>query len=93
VKASVLASLLEALGGNPLVRAVLLRAGTATVGERLTRREIGSGLADHVAHSKTSRQALDDAAPDRVLRIDTDGRTVADIAAGIAGELGWAEQT
>jgi hypothetical protein len=26
-------------------------------------------------------------------RLDADGRTVADIAAEIAGELGWAEQT
>ena len=93
VQASVLASLLEALGGNPLVHAVLLRAVTTTVAERLTRREIGSGLADHVTHSETSRPALDDAAPDWVLRIDTDGRTVTDIAAEIAGDLGWADQT
>jgi hypothetical protein len=92
VQASVLASLLEALGGNPLVHAVLLRAGTASVAKRLTRREIGSGLADHVTHSETSRNALDNAAPGWVLRIDTDGRTVTDIAAEIAGELGWAER-
>lgn len=71
--------------GHPATRAtrVLLTAGGDTVRTRLTSREIGSQLEPHLARSTFMARHLDEHAPEGTIRIDTDGRTVTDIAAEV----------
>lgn len=89
VRADVMESRLAALGGDPVVHAVLLTATAATVAARLAQREIGSALDWHVARSSGMAATLEEAAPGWVRRIDTDGRTVTEIAQDIGSTLGW----
>lgn len=89
VRAEVLDSLIAALGGNPVVHAVLLQAETTAVLDRLGRREIGSALQWHAERSRRAAPELQTAAPPWVRRVDTTGRSVTDIATGIADDLGW----
>lgn len=89
VYGAVIDSLLEALGADPVVHAVLLTAGADTVASRLAGREIGSALGWHVERSRRAAVALEAAAPPWVHRVDTDGRTVIDIARGIRELVRW----
>ncbi|ONI79843.1 hypothetical protein ALI144C_24235 [Actinosynnema sp. ALI-1.44] len=68
--------------GDPatVVTRVLLTAGHDTVRERLARREIGSQLERHIERSAFMARHLDENAPHGTIRIDTDGRTITDIA-------------
>lgn len=68
---------------------MLLRAGTETIDDRLAQREIGSDLPSHIERSRRAAAELDAAAPDWVQRVETEGRSVVDIAASIAGMLAW----
>lgn len=89
VRSAVLDSLLVALGGDPVVDAVLLTASDATVATRLARREIGSALDAHFDRSQRIAPALEESAPDWVHRIETDGRAVAETAQSIRSSLDW----
>nr|WP_025159158.1 AAA family ATPase [Leifsonia aquatica] len=82
-------SLVAALGPDVRPFGVLLTASDAAAAERLGRREIGSGLAEHIERSRSAAARLDEARS--VHRVATDGRTVADIAAEILAAAGWTE--
>ena len=90
VRPAVLDNLLAALGGDPVVHAVLLTAADATVAARLDRREIGSALDAHLDRSQRMAPVLEQSAPDWVHRINTDGHTVTETAQSIKSHLGWA---
>lgn len=83
-------ALTAAMGDDPRVTAVLLTAGDATARERLARREIGTGLAQHVERSDRAARELADLSPAGVHRIATDGRPVAGLATEIIALTGWA---
>ncbi len=74
----------RAVGGAAHVHGVLLTATDATARARLARREVGSALDLHVRRSATMAAVLDERAGDWVLRVPTDGRPVADLAAAIS---------
>ncbi len=89
VRSEVLHSLVQALGGHPVVRAVLLTASDEVAEARLGQREIGRGLDWHVARNRQAAQELEDDAPEWVWRISTDRAGVDDIAHEIITGLGW----
>ncbi len=89
VRADVLRDLVQALGGDPIVRAVLLTACDEVAEARLARREIGGGLDWHVARSRQAAQELEDDTPEWAWRINTDNTRVDDIAQEIITRLGW----
>ncbi len=89
VRSEVLHSLVQALGGDPVVRAVLLTASDEVAEARLGQREIGGGLDWHVARSRQAAQELEDDAPESIWRINTDNAHVDDIAHEIITRLGW----
>ncbi|MGW5348529.1 hypothetical protein [Streptomyces sp. NPDC004050] len=68
---------------------VLLTAREATVGERLARREIGSGLAEHIGRSLRMAAVLDREAPPGTVRITTDGRPVTWSAERVLEAVRW----
>jgi hypothetical protein len=72
-----------AMGDNPNVIAVLLTCSDATARERLSQREIGSTLDQHLASSAHMGARLHAGAADWAHQIPTDARTVSDIAADI----------
>ena len=79
----------RAMGGAPRIIGVLLTADDATAGRRLGGREIGSQLDAHVSRSTRMARHLEAAAPSSVVRVPTDGRTVADIARDVISTTGW----
>jgi N-acetyltransferase len=81
--------LAEAMGGDPLVTAVLLRAGDDTVRARLAERETGAELDAHVQRSDAAARRLDAQAPASVHRLDTDARTPPEVAEAILAITGW----
>ena len=66
-----------------------LSASQRTLRERVRRREIGSAHDDQLARTLLQAEALAEEAVPQALVIETDGRTVPDIAAEIVGLLGW----
>ena len=84
-----IAPLSAALGGDVRVTGVLLTADDATAASRLARREIGGGLAEALGRSASAATTLEAEAPEGVHRVPTDGRDVADIAAGLIALTGW----
>jgi len=89
VRPPVIASLLAAIGGDPVVHGALLTATDRTAATRLGAREIGSGLERHLASSRRSALELEQSAPAWVRRVATDDRPVADIAREVVSVLGW----
>lgn len=85
----VIHSLTAAMGDTPTVCGVLLTCTQESARERLSRREIGSTLAKHLALSTDMASRLQQAAPSWVHRVPTDNRTVADIAAEAIDLTGW----
>lgn len=81
--------LAEAMGDDPLVRAVLLTATDDTARARLAGREIGAGLEAHLERSRQRATQLDQAAPPWVQRLGTDGRTIGELGAEVLIWLGW----
>ncbi len=79
----------RAMGGPPRITSVLLTAGDATARDRLSMREIGSQLDLHVRRSAAMAVRLDGTAPPDVIRVPTDGRPVAEIAAEIITATQW----
>lgn len=92
VREDVMASLMEALGGRPVVHGVLLTGTERTLRARLEQRERGSALQATVGRSLRAATQLEQAAPAWVHRIPTDGRTITDIAAELARLLRWEAQ-
>ncbi len=86
---AVMKNLLRSMGDEPEPTAVLLTASDASALQRLRRREVGGGLDAHVERSKAAARRLDEAAPSWVRRINTDDRTVSDIAAEVIALSGW----
>jgi hypothetical protein len=85
----VISELTAAVGDGPRVTAVLLTCSDAAARQRLTQREIGTGLDRHMERSAVMARELDRRAPSWVHRVATDGRAVADIAAGVIALTGW----
>ena len=69
---------------------VRLSASERTLGERVGRREIGSAHDDQFARTLLQANELAEEAVPRASVIETDERTVPDIAAEIVELLGWA---
>ncbi|APF34230.1 AAA family ATPase [Microbacterium paludicola] len=80
-------SLSAALGGQVHSFGVLLTATDETASQRLTQREIGSELDEHIERSKLAAARLD--AASTAHRVRTDGRPLTDIAAEILRSAGW----
>ena len=85
----VITDLTAAIGDDPHVTAVLLRCSDTTAHHRLSQREIGTALDQHVERSALMARTLDERTPRWAHRVQTDDRTVADIAAEIIGLAGW----
>lgn len=82
-------TLADAMGGNPRVTSVLLRASDESTARRLAIREHGPSLELHLERSSRTAPRLDEQAPPHVHRIETDGRTPHTIAAEIAALIDW----
>jgi hypothetical protein len=80
----------RSMGGAPRIVRVLLTAEEDTARQRLREREIGSQLAPHVERSAKMAAYLEATAPDSVVRVRTDGRSVTDIAREVIAICGWA---
>jgi hypothetical protein len=85
----VIERLTAAMGDDPKVNAVLLTCSDQTARQRLSRREIGSTLDEHVLRSADMGELLQNAVPEWVHRLDTDNRSVTDVATRIIGWSGW----
>lgn len=83
------AELAAAMGDDPLVTAVLLRASDTTTAGRLARRAGGAVPQAQLAHSTATAGRLDSALADTVTRVDTDGRTPAEVARVLGALTGW----
>ncbi|SBN64555.1 AAA domain-containing protein [Curtobacterium sp. 9128] len=81
--------LAAAMGDDPVVVAVLLRAGDETTASRLQRRSGGELPVAQLAHSTRTAGRLDTASADRFTRIDTDAMAPADVARRLASLTGW----
>jgi len=78
-----------AMGDDPVVRAVLLRASDATTATRLAHRAGGPVPTAQLAHSTETARRLDTATAGTVTRVDTDGRTPSEVARALASVAGW----
>ncbi|WP_327588028.1 hypothetical protein OHA25_14245 [Nonomuraea sp. NBC_00507] len=84
----------RAMGGTTRITSILLTADDATARHRLGAREIGSQLDAHLTRSARMARHLESNAPSWVVRIPTDGRSVADIARDVIAATNWStEQT
>jgi len=83
------AALTAAMGDDPLVKAVLLRASDVTAAQRLEGRESATTLQLHLGRSRQRAAELEQQTPSWVQCIDTDGKSVPDIAREILELLGW----
>ena len=81
--------LTAAMGDDPKVIAVLLTCTDETARQRLSQREAGSTLDKHLQRNGDMARLLEMEAPGWVHRVDTENRSVADIAAHIVGLTGW----
>jgi predicted kinase len=84
--------LAAAMGDDPLVRVVLLRASDGATADRLARRAGGAVPQAQLAHSTRTAGRLDSATADTVTRVDTDGQSPAQVAARLASITGWLER-
>ncbi|WP_022904789.1 AAA family ATPase [Curtobacterium sp. B8] len=82
-------ALARAMGDDPVVTAVLLRAGDEATADRLRRRSGGRLPEAQMAHSARTAGRLDTAARDDVTRVDTDDLTPEDVARRLAVLTGW----
>jgi len=80
----------RAMGPEVGIVRVLLTASDATARERLTGRELGSGLEHELAGSARNARLLDQRAQAGTVRVVTDGRPVGDIAREVVAATGWA---
>jgi predicted kinase len=79
----------RAMGWSVRIVRVLLTASDSVTEDRLTHRELGSGLSAELAGSRRNARRLDaEAAPDTV-RVATDGRSIPDIARDVVAATDW----
>ncbi len=83
------AKLAAAMGDDPLIRAVLLRATDPSAQVRLEARETETSLEAHLGRSRQRALELDRDAPPWVRRIDTDGKSIVEVAAEVLALLDW----
>lgn len=81
--------LTAAMGDNPIVKAVLLRASDDTAATRLERRESATTLELHLTRSRARAVELEQGTPSWVWRVDTDGKDSPAVASEILELLGW----
>jgi hypothetical protein len=77
------------MGDGPRVVAVLLRATDATVEDRLSRRETGASLTQHLERSRLRAAQLDTECGPEVERLDTDGLDASAVAEQLLRLSGW----
>lgn len=82
-------SLINAIGGDVTATGILLTASDQTAAERLTRREIGTGLAYHLEASKRGADQLAANASDQIHRVATDDRSITATAMEILRLTTW----
>ena len=82
-------ALAAAMGDDPVVTAVLLRAADDTTAGRLARRAGGRVPEAQLAHSTATAGRLDAATADGVTRVDTDDLTPQQVARRLATLTGW----
>jgi hypothetical protein len=85
----VMERLTAAIGDDPKVNAVLLTCSDQTAHQRLSRREVGSTLDEHVLRSAEMAELLTNGAPEWVDQLETDDRSVTDLATQVIGWTGW----
>jgi hypothetical protein len=83
------AELAAAIGDDPVVTAVLLTASNDTAYARLSGRESGGELLEHLHRSEAAAARLDEECAPAVIRVDTNGRTSAEVAEHIRSLLPW----
>ncbi|MHB8450510.1 MAG: ATPase [Mycobacteriales bacterium] len=83
--------LLRAVAPVDSVVGVLLRCRQETAASRLAGREHGVSLAEHLSRSGFAATTLDQSAMPGVARVDTDGRTVDEVAAEVLTRTGWTD--
>lgn len=81
--------LVEQALGPVRMTGALLTASDAIRLQRLARREIGTDLDRHLASTRRMALRLEQGAPEWVVRIPTDDRTVASIADNVIKQAGW----
>ena len=81
--------IVRAMGGQVRPIGVLLGASDDVVASRLTGREVGSALDQHLRRSTEMAEHLEAEAEAWVLRVDTDGLTVGQVAADVVAATGW----
>ncbi len=81
--------LAAAMGDDPIVRAVLLRASDDTAARRLEGRETATTLELHLTRSRERAAELEQQTPSWVWRVSTDGKDVPTVAREILELLGW----
>ncbi len=79
----------RALGADVRLIRVLLTASDATARERLVARELGSELEDGLKASHARSRVLHDGVAPGTARVQTDGRSVIDVANEIVALTGW----
>lgn len=79
----------RAVGGARRVHGVLLTGSDEVVAQRLARRESGSALMAHLDRSAVMARHLEHTVEPWVVRVPTDARTVADVAADVLAATGW----
>jgi predicted kinase len=79
-----------AMGRDVATTAALLTAADETANHRLSGREVGSQYEAHVARSAAAARQLEAAAPDWVVRVATDGKSVIKVAEELIDLTGWA---
>jgi predicted kinase len=83
------AVLARAVGDDPHVTAVLLRAPDEVVRDRLGRRVGGTAADADLQHSAETARRLDRTVAEDVVRIETDRRTPSDVAQELGRLTGW----
>lgn len=81
--------LAAAMGDDPIVKAVLLRASDDTAAVRLEQRESATTLELYLNRSRERAAELEQKTPSWVWRVDTNGKDVPTVAGEILKLLGW----
>lgn len=81
--------LAAAMGDDPMVKAVLLRASDDSARVRLAGRETETTLETHLERSRQRAAELEAKTPSWVWRVDTDGKSIPEVAGEILALLAW----
>jgi ABC-type glutathione transport system ATPase component len=81
--------LADAVGHQPRIVAVLLNCSDVSAADRLSQREVGTGLDQHLKASRKMAALLQRSVAKSVHRITTDGRSVPEVAADVIARTDW----